>query len=147
LPPTTPTTTIVVPFPVGPGCIFTPNGRTPSFRLERRVIRRKTGEVHTEVLEGLTSRAAKAADPQQVLGFLRDYWRIENQSHWVRAVTFDADRSQVRCGAIPEVMAAFRTTALGLLLRVAGETNIAAACRRCAAQPWRALALIGIARQ
>jgi hypothetical protein len=43
-------------------------------------------------------------------------------------------------------MAAFRTTALGLL-RVAGETNIAAACRRCAAQPWRALALIGIARE
>jgi len=30
------------------------------------------------------------------------------------------------------------------LMRVAGETNIAAACRRFAAQPWSALALIGI---
>jgi predicted transposase YbfD/YdcC len=121
-------------------------GAQQVFRLERRVIRLKTGEVHTEVLEGLTSRAAAVADPQQVLGFLRNYWRIENQSHWVRDVTFDEDRSQVRCGAIPEVMAAFRTTAIGLL-RVAGETNIAAPCRRCAAQPWRALALIGIVRE
>ena len=43
-------------------------------------------------------------------------------------------------------MAAFRTTAIGLL-RCAGETNIMAACRRCAAQPWRALALIGILRE
>jgi hypothetical protein len=117
-------------------------GAQQVFRVERRVIRTKTGEVHTEVLEGLTSRAAEAATPQQLLRFLRDDWRIENQSHWVRAVPFDEDRSQVRCGAIPEVMAAFRTTAIGLL-RVAGETNIAAACRRCAAQPWRALALIG----
>src|ERR671939_897360 len=121
-------------------------GAQQVFRVERRVIGMKTGEVHTEVLAGLTSRPAEAATPQQVLGFLRDYWRIENQSHWVRDVTFDEDRSQVRCGAIPEVMAAFRTTAIGLL-RVAGETNIAAACRRCAAQPWRALALIGILRE
>ena len=121
-------------------------GAQQVFRVERRVIGMKTGEVHTEVLAGLTSRPAEAATPQQVLGFLRDYWRIENQSHWVRDVTFDEDRSQVRCGAIPEVMAAFRTTAIGLL-RVAGETNIAAACRRCAAQPWRALALIGIVRE
>ena len=121
-------------------------GAQQVFRIERRVIRLTTGEVHTEVIEGLTSRAAAAAAPPQLLGFLRDHWRIENQSHWVRDVTFDEDRSQVRCGAIPEVMAALRTTAIGLL-RSAGETNIAAACRRCAAQPWRALALIGILRE
>jgi len=29
-------------------------------------------------------------------------------------------------------------------MRQAGETNIAAACRRFAAQPWAALALIGV---
>ena len=60
-----------------------------------------------------------------------------------RAVTFDEDRSQVRCGSIPQVMAALRNTAIGLLRR-AGHTNIAAACRRLAAQPAQALALIGI---
>jgi len=40
-------------------------------------------------------------------------------------------------------MAALRNTAIGLL-RMAGETNIAAACRRFAAKHWSALALIGI---
>jgi hypothetical protein len=58
-------------------------------------------------------------------------------------VPFDEERSQGRCGSIPQIMAAFRHTASGLL-HWAGETNIAAACRRFAAQPWAALALIGI---
>ena len=40
-------------------------------------------------------------------------------------------------------MAAFRNTAIGLM-HWAGETTIAAACRRFAAQPWLALALMGI---
>jgi len=33
------------------------------------------------------------------------------------------------------------------VLRQAGETNMAAACRRMAAQPWNALALIGITQK
>jgi hypothetical protein len=53
------------------------------------------------------------------------------------------DRSQVRCGSIPQVMAACRNTAIGSL-RGVGEPNIAGACRRCAAQPWTAFALSGI---
>ena len=73
----------------------------------------------------------------------RDHWCIENRSHWVRDVTFDEDRSQVRCGATPQVMAALRNTAIGLL-RLHGEPNIAAASRRLAAQPHLALALLGI---
>ena len=71
-------------------------------------------------------------------------WQIENYSHWVRDVTFDEDRSQVRCSNIPQVMAALRNTVIGLM-RWAGHTNIAAACRRFAAQPQAALHLIGIA--
>ena len=62
----------------------------------------------------------------------------------MRDVTCDEDRSQVRCGSIPQVMAALRNTVIGLL-RWTGHTNIAAACRRLAAQPAQALALIGIA--
>jgi hypothetical protein len=59
-------------------------------------------------------------------------------------VTFDEDRSQVRCGHIPQGMAALRHTVVGLM-RWAGDTNIAAACRRFAAQPQAALHLVGIA--
>jgi len=61
----------------------------------------------------------------------------------VRDVTFDEDRSPVRTGAIPQVMAALRNTALGLLRRT-GTSNIAAACRHYAAQPGEALALLGL---
>jgi hypothetical protein len=58
-------------------------------------------------------------------------------------VTCDEDRSQVRCGNIPQVMGALHNTTIGLF-RWAGHTHIAAACRRLAAQPVQALALIGI---
>ena len=40
-------------------------------------------------------------------------------------------------------MAAWRNAAIGLL-RLLGEPNIAAACRRFAAQPARALAALGL---
>jgi len=64
----------------------------------------------------------------------------------VRDVTFDEDRSPVRCGNIPQVMAALRNTAIGLI-RAAGWTNVAAACRHFAARPWEALALLGVRRR
>lgn len=111
--------------------------------LERHVLMKKSGEQRHEVVYGVNSLRRDQVDPTQLLGLVRRHWQIENQLHWVRDVTFDEDRSQVRCGSIPQVMAAFRNTALGLL-RWAGETTIAAACRRFAAQPWSALALIGI---
>ncbi len=116
------------------------------FRIERRRIRLRTGEVSTEVSEGVTNLAADDTAPRDLLRFLRAHGRIENGVHYVRAVTFDEDRSPVRCGSIPGVLAAVRAAAIGLL-RAQGATTIAAACRRNAAQPWRALALVGIARE
>jgi predicted transposase YbfD/YdcC len=113
------------------------------FELGRDVITQKTGEERVEVVYGVTSLRPERATPGRLLELVRGHWHIENKSHWVRDVTFDEDRSQVRCGNIPQVMAALRNTAIGLL-RLAGHTNIAAACRRLAAQPAQALALIGI---
>jgi predicted transposase YbfD/YdcC len=113
------------------------------FELGRHVITQKTGEERAEVVYGVTSLRPERATPGRLLELVRGHWHIENKSHWVRDVTFDEDRSQVRCGNIPQVMAALRNTTIGLL-RLAGHTNIAAACRRLAAQPAQALALIGI---
>jgi predicted transposase YbfD/YdcC len=113
------------------------------FELGRHVITQKTGKERTEVVYGVTSLGPERATPGRLLELVRGQWQIENKSHWVRDVTFDEDRSQVRCGNIPHVMAALRNTAIGLL-RWAGHTNIAAACRQLAAQPAQALALIGI---
>ena len=118
-------------------------GLAQVFEIGRHVITQKTGEERVEVVYGVTSLRPERVTPGQLLAFVRGHWHIENKSHWVRDVTFDEDRSQVRCGNIPQVMAALRNTTLGLL-RWAGHTNIAAACRRLAAQPVQALALIGI---
>jgi predicted transposase YbfD/YdcC len=118
-------------------------GLAQVFELGRYVITPKTGKERAEVVYGVTSLRPERATPGRLLELVRGHWSIENKSHWVRDVTFDADRSQVRCGNIPHVMAALRNTTMGLL-RWAGHTNIAAACRRLAAQPVQALALIGI---
>ena len=118
-------------------------GLAQVFELGRHVIIQKTGQERVEVVCGVTSLSSERATPGRVLDLVRGHWSIENKSHWVRDVTFDEDRSQVRCGSIPQVMAALRNTTIGLL-RWAGHTKIAAACRRLAAQPAQALALIGI---
>ena len=118
-------------------------GLAQVFELGRHVIMQKTGVERVDVVYGVTSLTPERATPIRLLELVRGQWNIENKSHWVRDVTFDEDRSQVRCGNIPQVMAALRNTAIGLL-RWAGHSNIAAACRQLAAQPAQALALIGI---
>ncbi len=118
-------------------------GLAQVFALGRHVLFPKTGVERAEVVYGVTSLSPERATPERLLELVRGQWQIENKLHWVRDVTFDEDRSQVRCGNIPQVMAALRNTTVGLL-RWAGYTNIAAACRRLAAQPGQALALVGI---
>jgi predicted transposase YbfD/YdcC len=118
-------------------------GLAQVFALGRHVITQKTTEERVDVVYGGTSLNSERGTPERLLDLVRSHWQIENKSHWVRDVTFDEDRSQVRCGNIPQVMAALRNTPIGLL-RWAGYSNIAAACRRVAAQPDLALTLIGI---
>jgi predicted transposase YbfD/YdcC len=118
-------------------------GMAQVFEIGRHVIIKKTGQERVEVVYGVTSLRPEQADPGRLLELVRGHWHIENKSHWVRDVTFDEDRSQVRSGNIPQLMAALRNTTIGLLRR-AGYTNIASACRQMAAQPAKALALVGI---
>jgi predicted transposase YbfD/YdcC len=89
----------------------------------------------------ITSLSAQEADPGRLLQLSRGHWGIENRLHWVRDVTFDEDRCQVRSGAAPQAMAALRNTVIGAL-RCQGASNIAAALRSYAAHPRRALALV-----
>jgi hypothetical protein len=81
--------------------------------------------------------------PCRLLALNRGGWSIENRLHWVRDVTFDEDRSQVRKGARAQAMAALRNLAIGLLRR-AGARNIAAALRHCGRYVEKALRLIGL---
>jgi hypothetical protein len=88
-------------------------GLAQGFRLERQVIIKKTGEFREEGVAGGTSLVPERADAARLLTLVRGQGQIENQSHWVRDVTFDEDRSQGRCGNIPQVMAALRNTVIG----------------------------------
>lgn len=96
-----------------------------------------------EVAFAITSRSAADASPQELQDFLRGHWGIENRCHWVRDVTFDEDRSRVRSGSGPQVMASLRNLALSVH-RLNGEKNIAAATRACSydnIQPFKLLGL------
>jgi predicted transposase YbfD/YdcC len=97
----------------------------------------------TETVYAITDLQAHQARPWQLADWIRGHWSIENKIHWVRDVTYDEDRSQIRTGTGPQVMAALRNAAIGAL-RLAGITNIAAAARHHARNANRPLALLGI---
>ena len=109
-------------------------------RLERVVEHR--GKERREVAYAVTSLSPQEANPRHLLALWRGHWGIENRLHWVRDVTFDEDRCQVRTGAAPQIMAALRNLTISLL-RLAGQRNIAEAFRRHAAHTSEALALVG----
>jgi len=91
----------------------------------------------------VTSLSAPKAGPERAAGLVRGHWEIENGLHYVRDVTWDEDRSQVRTAAAPRALASLRNLAIGAL-RHAGATNIASALRWVARDPDRALALLGL---
>ncbi len=96
-----------------------------------------------EVAYGVTSLSSHKADPAVLASLARGQWEIENRLHWVRDVTFDEDRSQVRKGSAPRAMASLRNLAIGTL-RIAGRTNIAAGLRWVARDPARVLTFLGL---
>lgn len=104
---------------------------------------RKLGEPtwRTETVYAVTSLTAEQADPAELAAHIRGHWHVENRLHWVRDVTFDEDRSQIRTGNGPRVMASLRNLAIGLL-RLNGATNIAQALRHHAWDPLKPAILL-----
>jgi len=104
-------------------------------------LRRRKGETTLETSYLITSLSPQQATPAQLLHLVRGHWGIENRLHWVRDVTFDEDRCQIRTGAAPQVMAALRNLVIGVF-RLSGVRNIAAALRTHAWHAPRAIALV-----
>ena len=100
--------------------------------------RTRTGTWRTETAYTVTSLAAHQASPADLGDAVRGHWHVENELHWVRDVTYDEDRSQIRTGNRPQVMASLRNLAV-TVLHLSGVTNIAAALRRHARRPDRPL--------
>jgi predicted transposase YbfD/YdcC len=90
----------------------------------------------------LTSLPPERADPARLLALVRGHWRIESR-HWTRDATFGEDRSRLRSGDGPQIMAALRNLVITLIRRL-GTTRIAAQRRAFAARPAHALRLLGL---
>jgi hypothetical protein len=89
---------------------------------------------HTTTVYAVTSLTFAQASPARLADLLRGHWGIENGLHHVRDVTFAEDASQVRSGTAPQVMAALRNLAIGVLCR-AGPVNLAATLRLSPPRP------------
>ncbi len=96
-----------------------------------------------EIAYGVTSLSTSDASPKKLLSLSREHWHIENRLHWVRDVTFDEDRSQIRTNSGPRIMASFRNLVISLL-RSNGFSNIAKALRYFSWNPVRSLEFFGI---
>ncbi|MFB3110946.1 MAG: transposase, partial [Gemmatimonadales bacterium] len=66
------------------------------FRIERTTTKLDGTPMRHEVVFGITSLSATEGPPSRLLALNRGHWGIENRLHWVRDVTFDEDRSQIR---------------------------------------------------
>ncbi len=89
----------------------------------RRTVTR-TGKKTIEVVYVITSASRHDAPPATPATWIQGHRGIENRLHRIRDVTYDEDRSQVRTGTTPRVMATLRNTALNPL-RLAGINDIA----------------------
>ena len=99
------------------------------------------GRKTVEVVYLVTSADRDTAPPTALAKWVNQHWHIENKLHWVRDVTYQEDKSLVRTGNAPRVMATMRNTAISLL-RLDGHDNIAWANRHHARDPARTLALL-----
>ncbi len=99
------------------------------------------GRWRTETVYAITDRTPELTSSTELADASRAHWGIENRLHWVRDVTYAEDLSHIRTGHGPAVMATLRNLAISLL-RTAGVTNIAAACRHLSRHPARVLPMI-----
>lgn len=103
----------------------------------------RDGKVSQEARHFITGAPRESADARKLVMCARGHWSIEDRSHYVRDVTFGEDASRIRKGCGPEIMAALRDAAIGLL-RATGATNIAEVLRRNASQVGSLFTKLGI---
>ncbi|MGH2479252.1 MAG: ISAs1 family transposase [Ktedonobacteraceae bacterium] len=101
----------------------------------------KADKITTEVVYLITTLSPAKASPQRLLDLVRGHWNIENRLHYVRDVSFREDRSRLRTGNAPQIMAALRNLAITLIHR-SGSSQIAATRHHFASCPHEALALL-----
>ena len=98
------------------------------------------GVTTVEVGYGITSLSEEKADAKRLLAVTRGHWGIENGLHYVRDVTMGEDKSRVRKGSAPQVLAALRNVVIFLVSLVASpKESRPEVLGRMAARPSEAL--------
>jgi predicted transposase YbfD/YdcC len=80
-----------------------------------RIVR---GKKTIETVYAITSLTTGQVGPAHLLALSRAHWGIENCLHYVRDVTCREDQARAHAGHAPQVLAAFRNTALTLIRRL-----------------------------
>lgn len=99
------------------------------------------GQTSREIVYLITDLSPSQATPLRLLSLVRGHWGIENRSHYVRDVSFQEDRSRLRTGHAPQLLAAFRNLAICLIHRY-GTSHISSTRRAFSYHPERVLALL-----
>ena len=113
------------------------------FRIDRVRTVNKTGARSNVREYGITSLTREQADDKTLLEIIRGHWTIENRLHYVRDMAFDEDRSQVRTGNGPRVMAIIRNLVISIL-RMLGITNITQCLRENGLNHSRIFGILGM---
>jgi predicted transposase YbfD/YdcC len=111
------------------------------FRLERRFVSLKTGEIQEQTEYGFTSLTREEIAPSELLNKIRSYWGIENGLHYRRDVTLREDHTRLTKGNAGQAMACLNNLILGILLSKKKYHTIPAARRYFSAHPGQALDL------
>ena len=103
------------------------------FKLDRRIICCRTGEISEETVFGITSLSPERGSAAQVLKWTRSYWGIENGLHYRRDKTLREDSIRMSDDNQAEVMAVLNNFIVGLAGKL-GFSNLASARRHFDAQ-------------
>lgn len=104
---------------------------------------KKTGKTTEETVYGGHIQSEDEKSPQQILLESRSHWVIENREHYVRDVTFCEDKSKIRTGNGPHMMAILRNLALNIM-RSRGIRNVREKIIEFSHSPTNLLAFLGL---
>ncbi len=111
-------------------------------QVRREVEFKKDGrQRQPETIYLVTSLRPDQITPQRLLQLNRHYWGIENRVHSVRDVALREDRSRIRKGALPRLLAAISNFAISLL-RLLKVKNIQRRMSQLRFQPNAAVRLL-----
>lgn len=125
-------------------------GLTHVWQLKKTVKKKKkilTEEISVGIAglpQEILAAVQKDSTIAQVIGeYIRGHWGIENRLHRTRDMVFHEDKSTIRCGMAPQIMAACKNIVISIFHR-ATVRNFKSAQRRFTAKPLELFAFLGL---